>query len=105
VSERKIKPRPALVVRASYVSQETCFAVLGITARKFLDVIVPKCAGVARLGRTAVVPLDEAERVLAAMALDEAPEADDRVEPDEDDDEQPTTADEVLRRLGKERVA
>src|SRR5581483_8848840 len=42
---RPRKPRPPVVVRPSFVSQDSAPALLGLSARKFLEVLVPKCAG------------------------------------------------------------
>jgi hypothetical protein len=94
-------------VRPSFVSQETSFAVLGIVPRKFLEIIAPRCKRVSRVGKTVLVELEEAERVVCSLsvdlngetATDELPAAGPR-----NDDGQPTTAAEVLRRLGMELV-
>jgi hypothetical protein len=103
---RSIKPRPAVVLRPSYVSDETCFAVLGIVARKFREVVVPRCERVTRLGRTVAVELDEAERVMRTLASAASAAGADVEDHDQaDDDGQPRTVAEVLRRLGKTRAA
>jgi hypothetical protein len=89
-------------VRPSFVSQETSFAVLGIVSRKFLEVIAPKCQRISRVGKTVLVELEEAERVVCSLAA-----SDDAGPPDahaSDDNDEPTTAAAVLARLGKELV-
>lgn len=43
-------------------------AVLGLAPRKFLEVVFPRCAGVSRVGRTVLVDLDEAERVVRGLS-------------------------------------
>jgi hypothetical protein len=101
VSEpRTRKPRPVLVLRASFVSQETSFAVLGLTPRKFLDLLVPRCRGeVVRVGRTVLVPLEVAEARLRSLAGDSA-----AVEAQHDDDDgQPASVDQVLASVGMRR--
>jgi hypothetical protein len=95
------KPRPSFVVRASFVSQETSFALLGIVSRKFLEVLVPRCCGVARVGRTVLVELDEAERVLRDLAI-AGPSVPTACE--STDERQPATIDEVLARVGVRRA-
>ena len=66
---RQRKPRPPVVVRPSFVSQDSSPALLGLCARKFLDVLVPRCAGnVVRVGRTVLIPLEVAEGALRALS-------------------------------------
>lgn len=103
MSNRPTKPRPAVALRPSYVSDETCFAVLGLVPRKFRERVVPRCERVTRLGHTVAVELDEAERVMRELArlVSEAPANDAAVDHDGD---QPTSADGVLRRLGRVRA-
>jgi len=96
---RNRRPRPPIVVRPSYVSDETCFAVLGILPRPFRERIVPRCKRVARIGRRVVVELDEVERVMRSLSTG-GDEADNEAAIDDD----PSTADEVLRRLGRVRA-
>jgi hypothetical protein len=99
-ASRTRKPRPDLVLRPSFVSQENAFAVLGLTPRKFLDEVVPLCHGsVARMGRTALVPIEVAEAVLRSLAS-ASPDA----EAGRDcDDGQPTSVDQVLASVGVRR--
>jgi hypothetical protein len=42
-STRRLKSRPPIVVRPLFVSQDSAFALLGITARKFLELVAPRC--------------------------------------------------------------
>jgi hypothetical protein len=97
---RRRKPRPPLVVRPSFVSQDTSFAVLGLTPRKFLDLLVPRCGGeVVRIGRTVLVPLEVAEARLRCLAGDSA-----AVEAQlDDEDGQPASVDQVLASVGMRR--
>lgn len=97
---RRRKPRPPLVVRPSFVSQDTAFAVLGLTARKFLDLVVPRCRGdVVRVGRTVLLPIEVAETTLRCLASDSA-----EVEAQRDDDDgQPVSVDQVLASVGVRR--
>jgi hypothetical protein len=97
--KRPIKPRPPMVVRPSFVSNETCLTVLGMIPRKFLETIVPKCAGVTRVGRTVLVEIDEAERVVRDLGVTV-----NDMEPTEDTG-QPMTEAEVLADLGLERAS
>jgi hypothetical protein len=98
---RTRKALPALVVRASFVSQETSFALLGVVGRKFLEVLVPQCRGVTRLGRTVLVELEEAEHVLRKLAV----VADEQTKgTDTRDDSQLTSVDDVLARVGVRRA-
>jgi hypothetical protein len=99
---RPTKPRPPIVVRPSFVSDETTFAVLGITPRKFREQVVPKCERVSRIGHTVAVELEEAERVMRSLA---AAGDEPAIDLTHEDDDQPTTPDAVLARIGKERVA
>ena len=101
-------PRAVAPVRAAFVSQLTCEAVLGIDSRRFLEVLVPRCGRhVSKVGKLRVVPLDVAERVLRAMAEEQ------RAANDSDDgkaerapvvDVVPETVDGVLAKMGYERV-
>ena len=98
-AKRRFKPRSPIVVRPSFVSNETCLTVLGLVPRKFLETIVPKCVGVTRVGRTVLVDIDEAERVvrdLGVTANDTETTQDTR---------QPMTEAEVLAELGLERAS
>jgi len=97
---RARKPRPPLVVRPSFVSQDTSLALLGLSGRKFLDVLVSRCrGGVVRVGRTVLVPLEVAESELRTLASDAA----DSGSQGGDDEGQPTSVDEVLASVGVRR--
>ena len=98
---RNRTPRPPVVVRPSFVSQETAFTVLGLTSRKFLDVLVPRCrADVVRVGRTVLLPTEVAEVALRSLTGDHATAT---PEHDADDDEQPVTVDSILASVGMHR--
>jgi hypothetical protein len=96
---RALKPRPAMVVRPSFVSNETSFALFGIVPRKFLERIAPECEHVTRIGKTVLVPIDEAERVVLAMAIGDRAEG---AVPENDGDEQPHSVADVLAQIGRE---
>jgi hypothetical protein len=102
-----MKARPPLVVRPVFVSQETAFAVLGITPRKFREVLVPMCHGfVVRVGKSALIPVDVAEGKLCLLAVDgHAVDAEDGpgLTDEPPDDEQPQTVDAILHALGRRR--
>ena len=94
-------PRPSVVVRPSFVSQETAFTVLGLTPRKFLDVLVPRCrADVVRVGRTVLLPTEVAEVALRSLTGGRATTVPER---EGDDDEQPATVDAILASVGMHR--
>jgi hypothetical protein len=97
---RKLRPRPAIVVRPSFVSDATCFAVLGIVPRKFREQLVPLCEHVTRLGQTVAVPLDEAEQSMRKLAA--TPDSDDEQTSDARDEDEPTSVADVMRRAGRE---
>jgi hypothetical protein len=108
---RQLRPRQPVAVAAAYVSQLTCLQLLGIDARRYLETVVPRCKGdVVPLGKLRLVPLDVAVLRLRELAASDDDEhrgvAADASEVDvEAEDDQPTSVDAVLRRLGKERVA
>jgi hypothetical protein len=104
VAARNLRPRPQLALAPLYVSQETSHALLGITGRKFLEQVVPRCAGhTVRLGKTVLVPVEIVAARLRELAAPDGAEP----EPADDDDERapaaPETGDEVLAALGLER--
>jgi hypothetical protein len=105
---RNLQPRPAVVIRPAFVSQETCLQVLGVDARRYLELVLPACAGqVTRLGKLRLVPLDAAEvalRALAAAGDDVDGAAVDAAE-HEEAVRQPQTVDEVLAAVGRRRIA
>jgi hypothetical protein len=74
-------------------------ALLGLSGRKFLDVLVSRCRGVVRVGRTVLVPLEVAESELRTLASDAA----DSGSQGGDDEGQPTSVDEVLASVGVRR--
>jgi hypothetical protein len=100
---RQRKPRPPVIVRPSFVSQDSSPALLGLCARKFLDVLVPRCAGdVVRVGRTVLIPLDVAEGALQALSTG----GDDNTNSTANDESaMPTSVDAVLASVGMRRSA
>ncbi len=107
--KRAIKARPALVVRPIFVSQETAFAVLDITPRKFREWLVPLCReSVVRMGKSALIPADVAEGKLRGLAVKAAVgDVDDNPDPPQDeptDGEELQTVDAILHALGRRRA-
>jgi hypothetical protein len=99
---RQLRPRPAIALRASFVSQENCLQVLGVDARRFLERVVPTCkASVVSLGKLRLVPIDDAEAALRRLATPAGQHSDDG--DDNPVDLQPQTPEEVLAKLGLER--
>lgn len=79
------------------VSQLTCFVLLGIDDRRYLEWLPVSGLRVTHLGKLRIVSLDDAEAALGAMAVSdgEAPAtAAARI------DHEPTTAAEVLASIG-----
>ena len=99
-----MRPRPPLTIRPSFVSNETSFAVVGVTGRKFIERIIPRCRE-SRLGHTAIVPIDEVERVVRALATADGANDEDNDATGEQEDEGPASVEAVLARLGKVRTA
>lgn len=100
---RKVRPRPAVALRASFVSQETSLQLLGVDARRYLDLVVPLCKGaVVSLGKLRLVPLDDAEAALRGLASNDSTSS----EVDDDDVRvgQPETVDAVLAAIGRVRT-
>jgi hypothetical protein len=97
---RALRPRAPMALRVSFVSQENCLAILGIVPRKFREVIVPRCAHVTRIGKTALVPIDEAEQAVMDLGTCVEPEA--GHDQGDDDEGQPRSVDDVLARIGRE---
>ncbi len=113
--KRRTAARPTISVRPLFVSQETAFVVLGITPRKFLDLVVPMCRdSVVRIGKSALIPADVAEGRLLALAARGASanpttatargDGDGDGDGKNDDGEGAQTVDEILRRLGRQRT-
>ena len=102
-----MRRRAPIMVRSAYVSQENCRELLGVDARRFLELVVPLCAGhVTPLGKLRLVPLDVAEERLHARARHQEPDDGESVDDDHDDDApQPESMDEVLAAIGKRRTA
>jgi hypothetical protein len=101
---RPRKPRPPVVVRPSFVSQDSSPALLGLSPRKFLEVLVPKCASdVVRVGRTVLIPLDAAEGALRALST--GGDDNDLDSNANDDSMTPTSVDAVLATVGMRRTA
>lgn len=100
---RQRKPHSPVVVRPSFVSQDSSSALLGLCPRKFLEVLVPKCRGDAvRVGRTVLIPLDVAEGALRALSTG----GDNALDSTADEDGvTPISVDAVLATIGMRRTA
>jgi hypothetical protein len=92
-----------------FVSQETAFVMLGITSRKFREIVVPLCRGsVVRVGKSALIPADVAEERLKALADDSmefAADPETHAAGDGRGTTEPQTLSEILRAVGRERIA
>ncbi len=99
---RTIRQPDSIAVQAVVVTQENCASVLGIDPRRYLERIIPLCAGhVAQLGRLRAIPvsivlqkLREIARTAAGGELTPAVAADDELQ----------SVDDVLRALGMRRT-
>jgi hypothetical protein len=99
-TKRNLRPRPPIVVAVAHVSQLNVEPVFGINAGRYLEVLaahpeVPR----AELGKLRLVAVDDMRALLdrIASSTDEDDGGRDRV----DVEEQPSTAAEVLRLLGR----
>jgi hypothetical protein len=102
---RTLRPRAAVAVRPEFVSQLTSLSMLGIQPRLFLERVVPLCGGaVVRLGKLRLVALDTVVDALQKLALSSDAGAPADVV-SEDDDDEITSADAFLARLGRRRTA
>lgn len=97
--KRALRLRTPLTCTAALVSQLTSLALLGVDPRRYLDVVVPACRpDVIHVGRLRLVELSRAVEVLRSMAAADAPASGET----DDDDDQLTTPDAVLRAWGRE---
>lgn len=99
---RKTKPAVPIAPAPLSVSQLNCLALVGIDPRRWLELLlahaeVPRSA----VGKLRVVAVDDLRMLLAALACTK--DAADVIDPVEDDD-QPTSAGDVLSRLGLRKV-
>jgi len=102
-TRRHLKPRAPLTVAAAMVSQLTCLVLLGIDPRRYLELLLPLCAGqVTALGKLRLVPLDVAVAKLGELATDCDLNIGIAPENDHGDDDQPTSVNDVLARVGHE---
>jgi hypothetical protein len=91
--KRALRPRASLTVSAAMVSQLTCLALLGVDARRYLDVVVPACRpDIIYLGKLRLIELARAVEALRSMVVECA---------DGDEERQPETANDVFRALGR----
>lgn len=105
-ARRRFRPRAPVVAMVSHVSQRNVEAVFGIDDRRYLDLLRDHAdeLSVSNVGKLRVVAVEDLRDVLARLAVKASPHT--RVSADavDADDEQPTTADEVLARLGRRRT-
>lgn len=91
--------REHVIVAAALVTQINCEAVLGIDARRYLERVLPLCRGhVISIGKLRAVPV-----AVALAKLQELPSSDEPTPLVLEDE--PTSADDVLRRIGMRRSA
>jgi hypothetical protein len=100
-TKRNLRPKPAVVVAPISFSDETCFAVVGVTPRRLRQLIERHTIPHARDGKRVIVDADDWRRAMASLAAGGGAPANDLVG---HDDDQPTSADAVLAKLGR-RVA
>lgn len=97
------RPRPPIAVAPLAISTETCLQLGGITDRKMRDALsrfpdVPR----SRIGHTILVTPEAFAELLERTRVTEG-DANELADQSEDDD-QPKSVDDVLRKLGKERA-
>lgn len=99
---RPLRPRPPLAIAPVFVTQKTSFAVLGIDERPFLEQVVPLCEGhVVSLGKLRAIPVDVVlERLRSKAAAGSTVPS-----PVTTADDQPESADGVLKALGLRRAS
>lgn len=100
---RKLRPREPIAPMPVLITQINCKAVIGVDERRYLEQVVPLCKGhVASVGKLRAVPVGVVLDVMARLAASEGAHVQDSS--DDDSDDAPTTADEVLARLGMKRA-
>lgn len=106
MSKRHLAPKTTPTVAPVMVSQLTAIAILGVDERRFLELLVPRCRGVAQVGRLRLVEVTEALRVLRELAPagDETP-AETAAANDAHEERQASTAEEFLASLRRPRAA
>lgn len=98
MTTRKSKPNPEIVVAVSRMSQYTAHLWGFKTERSFLEFVQRHNIPRAKVGKTTFVKVADFERVLDSL------ETRGQSIESELDDRQPQTQDEVLARLGLERI-
>jgi hypothetical protein len=100
------RPRPPIAVAPMAVSTENVLAIAGLTPRKFREALAayPDVER-SRLGHTVLVTPQAFGELLERLRVTEGDDAPDEQDQGEDDDDQPTSVDDVIRKLGKERIA
>ena len=97
---RKLRPREAVTTSAFFVSQLTCVPLLGIDARRYLDLVREHDLPRTRVGKLVLVEVRVISSLLSHLAVDGDSAS---TEPTVvvDDDDEPTTVDGVLARIGR----
>ena len=107
--KRELRPRAPVPIVPVCVSQITSAAILGVDERRFLELVVPRCERVSRVGRLRLVEVEEALRALRSLSLPDGEESraeSDGAATDDAEEEQGEfgSVDDVLRKLGRRRV-
>ncbi len=102
---RAIKPRSPIAIAPATVSQLSSLQTLGVDERRFLELVVPKCGHVSKLGRLRVVEVEEAIRVLRELSPAGEGEVETRVSSDAPPAEDPEEEEggSLLTKLGRVR--
>ena len=96
-------PRPPIAVAPLAISTETCLQLGGLQPRKFRDALarfpqIPR----SRDGHTLLVTASAFAELLDLLRVSDGEEV--GADQAEEDDDQPKSIDDVLRRIGRERV-
>jgi len=100
-TKRNLRPKPTVVVAPISFSDENCFVVAGVTPRRLRQLIERHTIPHVRDGKRVIVDADDWRRAMASVATSDAAPVNDVVG---DDDDQPTSADAVLAKLGRRVV-
>jgi hypothetical protein len=103
--KRSFSPRPPIAVAPLAISTENCLLIGGIVSRKLRELLaqhpdVPR----SRAGHTIIVEASHFYALLERVRVPER-ESEQREARDDENDDQPTSVDDVLARLGKERIS
>jgi hypothetical protein len=101
------RPRPPVAVAPMAISTENVLAIGGLTPRKFREALAAHpTVERSKFGHTLIVTPAAFAELLERLRVTEGDDAaDGEQDQGEDDDDQPTSVDDVLAKLGKERIA